>query len=381
MARILHVLASPRAEGTPRLVLDWLSVPGHQQAVVFLARAPVDLLDAFRKTGCVVHEGDGPARGIGKVRSVLSIVSAHVRANEPDVVVAWPLGYSHWVFLGARLAGSRAALLSHGGNPPDSAWFGRYVRTWVCLWTTALCRGRMVACSRYVERQFLSLPLVPESAVAFAYNSVRTEPFAADTGRRSAGPRERPFRATMVATLEAHKDHATLIRAARVLKDRGVALEVWLVGAGSLDGVLRALASGLGVEGSVRFLGSRSDVPDLLGDSDLFVLSTTGQEGRPGVVLEALAAGLCVVASDVEPLREVLEDGRWGDLVAVGDPAALADAIERASRAGPLPAEAVAARRSHAAQFSPARMISDYLSLAGIVLPVPKPLPEPLSAD
>jgi glycosyltransferase involved in cell wall biosynthesis len=165
----------------------------------------------------------------------------------------------------------------------------------------------------------------------------------------------------MVATLESHKDHETLLRAARILQDRSVAVEIVLAGAGRLEAQLKSLATELGVQGSVQFLGARNDVPELLGTSDVFVLSTTAQEGRPGVVLEALAAGLPIIASDVDPLREVLENGRWGILVPAGDPEALAEALTRAAASIPCEGEAFQSRRRFAAAFTPERMIGEYL--------------------
>src|SRR5580658_5733815 len=154
MARILHVLASPRAEGTPRLVLDWLTVKGHEQAVVFLSGDPPDLLAEFRAAGCLLGTGDTVVPGPGKFLRMARFVRGHVKEHQPDVVIAWPMGFSHWVFLGARAAGSRAALLSHCGNPSGAGWPYGHLLTWICLWTTALCRGRVVACSRYVQGRF-----------------------------------------------------------------------------------------------------------------------------------------------------------------------------------------------------------------------------------
>ena len=366
MTRILHVLTSPRAEGTPRLVLDWLTVPGHEQGVAFLTGEPADLLGDFRQSGCWLQVGDSVVPGPRKFLEIARTVRGWVRAFEPEVVIAWPTGFSHWIFLGARAARSRAALLSHGGNPPGRGWRDRYLMTWVCLWTTALCGGRLVACSRYVQRLFTRIPLVPASRIGFAYNSLRADGIVRRAGAaRAARVAGGPFRALMVATLESHKDHATLIRAVRLLQDRSVTIEVWLVGAGQLETGLKSLAAGLGVERAVKFLGTRRDVPELLGQCDVFVFSTTPQEGRPAAVCEALAAGLPVIASDVEPLRELLEDGQWGVLVPAGDPAALAGALQNAmaetSQAARTDDDQTAARQAFAAGFNCERMLSDYL--------------------
>lgn len=369
MARILHVLASPRAEGTPRLVLDWLSVKGHDQSVIFLTGDPPDLLGEFRASGRLLGVGDTLVKGMRKIWRMVKFVRGHVKAQNPDVVIAWPMGFSHWIFLGVRAAGSRASLLSHCGNPPGMGLPLGPILTWTCLWTTKACGGRVVACSLYVQRRYREVPIAPSSIIGFAYNCVATAHVASRSqeARRLRHPGGH-IRAVMVATLEAHKDHATLIRAADLLRERGVDIEIQLVGAGSLEASLKALAAKLGVDKMVTFLGFRRDVPEILGGCDLFVLSTTPEEGRPGVILEALAAGLPIIASDVEPLREVLDNGRWGTLVPAGDPNALAESI---AAAGSRPQDPVriSEGRLHAAGFTPERMITDYLAEAGRALP------------
>ena len=74
---------------------------------------------------------------------------------------------------------------------------------------------------------------------------------------------------------------------------------------------------------------------------DVFAYSVHGQEGLGIALVEALAAGVPVVASDVGACREVLENGRWGALVKQGDPQALADAIIETSLTPPPPPESV----------------------------------------
>jgi len=362
MARILHVVTSPRAEGTPRLVLDWLTVKGHQQAVVFLTGAPADLLPEFQSAGAPIVVGDALVRGPRKFLKMMGLVRQETKAFAPDLVVAWPMGFSHWIFLGARAASRRAVLLSHCGNPSGTSWPYGPTLTWLCLWTTGMCGGRVVACSRYVKDRFREIWLVPNSIIGVAYNSVQTAAVAARAdAARQARADDGVFRVLMVATLETHKDHATLIRAVALLRRSGLRLEINLAGQGALERPLKALAEELQVADRVRFLGARRDVPELLGQSDLFVLATTPHEGRPGVIMEALAAAVPIVASDVAPLREILDGGKWGKLVPPGDPEALAVELLRLARAGRPDAAQLAAGRAFAARFTPERMIEDYL--------------------
>jgi glycosyltransferase involved in cell wall biosynthesis len=164
----------------------------------------------------------------------------------------------------------------------------------------------------------------------------------------------------MVATLEAHKDHATLLRAMQKVVRAIPSARLWLVGDGSLRKTLEGMKDSLGLADSVQFLGSRRDVPALLGQSDVFVLSTTADEGFGTVLVEAMASGLPIVASDVPACREVLQSGKWGRLVPAGEPEALATALVEVLNAHRYmePEE----RRAHVQQYMPSNMIAAYFA-------------------
>jgi glycosyltransferase involved in cell wall biosynthesis len=130
----------------------------------------------------------------------------------------------------------------------------------------------------------------------------------------------------MVGRLAWPKDPATLIQAlARV---RGAEFSALIMGDGRDRPVVEALIRDSGLTASVELAGDCDDVPDRLAQADIFVLASRS-EGGPISILEAMAAGLPVVASDVGGVSEFVEDGETGLLVPPGDPAALAAAIER----------------------------------------------------
>ncbi len=154
------------------------------------------------------------------------------------------------------------------------------------------------------------------------------------------------------------KDHRTLLRAFALLHaDRPARLVVF--GEGPLEGELRAGARGLGIGDKVLFAGYVNDPYACYAVADLFVLSSTS-EGFGNVLMEAMAAGVPVVSTDApHGPREILDNGRYGTLVPVGDAPALAGAMaEMLDR--PTPA-AVLKRR--AADFDPARIGDLYEAL------------------
>jgi glycosyltransferase involved in cell wall biosynthesis len=199
------------------------------------------------------------------------------------------------------------------------------------------------------------------------HNGVPVAAFATRAGAARRRRQTSHFRIGMVARLEAHKDQPTLIRAVRRLRRRPLDCEVWLVGEGSRRRELAALIADQCVGDRIRLLGMRRDVPELVGQMDLFVFAATPDEGLGIALIEAMAAGVPVVASDVGACREVLDDGALGLLVPPGDPVALADAIERVRDDPQAAAERAArARRKAFEVFDAARMAAAYAEVLGL---------------
>jgi glycosyltransferase involved in cell wall biosynthesis len=130
----------------------------------------------------------------------------------------------------------------------------------------------------------------------------------------------------VVGRLSEEKGVAYLFRAMpKVLRERPNAVLV-VAGDGPLDLELRALATELAIEGSVRFLGPRSDVAAILGVLDLYVLPSL-REGLPLILLEAMAAGCPIVATEVGGVPSAVDHDTTGLLIPPKDPDALAAAI------------------------------------------------------
>ncbi|WP_426208416.1 glycosyltransferase [Massilia sp. TWP1-3-3] len=129
-----------------------------------------------------------------------------------------------------------------------------------------------------------------------------------------------------VARHEPEKGVDGVLAIAQVLSARAFAYELWLVGDGEQAQQLRAQVHSAGITERVRFLGFRDDVATLLCSADLFVSASHG-EGMPLTLLEAMAAGLPSVASDVVGNQDVVENGRTGFLFALNAPQQAADAI------------------------------------------------------
>lgn len=128
--------------------------------------------------------------------------------------------------------------------------------------------------------------------------------------------------------LTAIKDCGTFLRAAGLIGAMYPDARFLVAGDGEERNALEQLAGESGLDGKVRFLGNRGDMPSVMAAMDVFVLSSRN-EGFGRVLVEAMAAGVPVVATDVGGVAEVVEDGVSGLLVPPGDPECLAEAMRR----------------------------------------------------
>jgi glycosyltransferase involved in cell wall biosynthesis len=168
-----------------------------------------------------------------------------------------------------------------------------------------------------------------------------------------------------VGNLRPAKDYETLLRAAREVCERHPRVHFVIAGdtSGGLLPKLSKLQSNLGLGGRVHFLGLRSDVPAVLSELDLFVLSSR-TEGFSLALVEAMASGRAAVATRSGGPETIIAPEQTGLLVQPEDPAALAAALNRVLADEPLRVRlAAAAQAAMTRRFSSERMIADYREL------------------
>jgi glycosyltransferase involved in cell wall biosynthesis len=159
------------------------------------------------------------------------------------------------------------------------------------------------------------------------------------------------------------KDPATLVRAVALASREIRDLHLWIVGDGVLATEVRKLISQLNIVDRVSLLGQRDDVGTYLAAADVFVLSSLS-EGVPVSLLEAMAANLPFIVSDVGGMPEIAYISGAGIVVEAQNPEALAKAlVECANRYDELPKSGEAARRCYDQHFGPERWAEAYLDL------------------
>jgi glycosyltransferase involved in cell wall biosynthesis len=181
--------------------------------------------------------------------------------------------------------------------------------------------SKIITVSEFDRRLALEAGITTADRLATVHNGIPDVP-----AQRRASPGRNPPRLVMVARFEPQKDHATLLHALAGLTGR--AWELDFIGEGPLRGPMEQLVRTLGLGTRVRFLGQRQDVDACLAAAQISVL-TTNWEGFPLTVLEAMRAGLPVVASAVGGVAEALQDGDSGYLVPRGDVTVLRDRLGR----------------------------------------------------
>lgn len=253
----------------------------------------------------------------------------YVQRLRPDAVIFHFFSIEH-VLLGAmaRSVGLSNIVAVQGNPAPrvENSRLRRKVRQ--ILGLSRVLRIKLVSASAWIETSLRELGALPKNAVVI-HNGCDV---AAIAERASAvrNARKDDYRVIgMVARLDPIKDHATLIDAFAALPASitGQRLTLRLIGDGVLRGELEEYVRAKGISDRVIFAGACSDIPTELGRMDVFVLSTTRDEGFGVVLIEALAASVPIIASDVPATREVLAGG-LGLLVPAADPVALQTALK-----------------------------------------------------
>lgn len=170
---------------------------------------------------------------------------------------------------------------------------------------------------------------------------------------------KRAHRMIAVGSLKDQKDYPTLIASIRKVHDAGLDVSLLILGTGPLQNTLEQQCRDLGLDGRVYFAGFVSDPAPFYRAAGLFVLSSAW-EGFGNVIVEAMTAGIPVVSTDCRSgPAEILENGRYGKLVPVGNATALATAI--LDSLGQVHDETILQAR--AAEFTPEKIAQKYLEL------------------
>jgi glycosyltransferase involved in cell wall biosynthesis len=352
--KVLHVIDSLILAGVEVLLREMLPLMRDQRidsSVVVLKHLDSPLENALRLEEFPFL----PSRG-SEIYSPLHVWSLAGHIGSFDVVHSYLFPAQLWVVAAAKLAGKRVQLVT-----TEQSTQNRRRRPWARPLDRWMYRNyAAIACNSEATRKNL-LEWVPEVSdrINVVYNGVPLERFRDAVAANKEGilpnSNGRPV-VMFVARFDPAKDHPTLLRAMRQVRNA----DLVLVGDGDLRPQLQRLAQELEIGERVHFLGRRPDIPQLLKMADLYV-HASNFEGFGIAAVEAMSAGLPVVASDVPGLGEIVKGA--GILVPPGDEDALAKAINDVLQSQTLREQLAAASRKRAADFSIGRTVDAFIEI------------------
>ena len=235
-----------------------------------------------------------------------------LRELRADVLVTYNWGAIEWAAANL-LVGGRHVHVEDGFGPEERA---RQLPRRVWARRLVLRRATVVVPSRTLERIALEVWRLPPQRVRYIPNGIDVSRFL---------PRERGGEVPVIGTVAALRGEKNFARLLRAFARLPAPARLVVVGDGPERGALEALAGELGIAGRVRFTGHLADPREAYRDFDLFALSSDTEQ-MPLSVLEAMAAGLAVAATDVGDVAAMLA-GENRPFVVARDPAALAGAM------------------------------------------------------
>ncbi len=373
------VLSGPAPEDANRLrILHVISYMGRGGAEMGILKLVAGLGEGFEHRICTTRGFDADF-----VRSSFSEEKIYV-AGSPELKLQFPLfrlarimgqyrphivHTRNWgaieAVTAAKLAGVPVVIHSEHGYELDM-FAGLPLRRRLFRRSAYAMTDAIFAVTRELRDFHARQAWIHPERMGVIYNGVDTRRFALCRETRLAvreelGLPEQSFVVGSVGRLVPIKDHQTLLKAAALLSGSGIDLRVLLVGSGPERERLQSRATGT-LEGRVCFAGDSKRVPELLNAMDVFVLPSLN-EGMSNTLLEAMACGLPVLATNVGGNPEIVENNLSGCLFTPGDAKWLADKLKLLARDPALIHQLGTAARNRAIEsFSLSRMLETYRS-------------------
>ena len=355
--RIVQFVNNLDMGGLERLVIDLARcqlADGHEP-VIYCLTHPGRLAPEVANSGISLRAFEKPPGP--HVGTIWQIVK-QLRHDKPDVLHTHNHLVHHYGVVAGKLSGvpvvvntrhraEQRLVAGPGGlqiseESPDkkSDWIFRSTLPWV---------DKVVLISESTRQFLVRHRGVPASKTHVILNGARLERFfSAPAHPGSAAPR---VRFGVAARLTAAKDHMNLLRAFSAVKAAVPGAELRIAGDGELRAELEAYSREMNLPNCVTFLGAVSDTAQFYAQLDIFVLSSLS-EGLPLAILEAMAAGLPIVATRAGGVEEAAIDGQNAYLVPTADSAALAQAMIRMARNPDLAQMGALGRTMALEQFS-----------------------------
>jgi len=261
-------------------------------------------------------------KGIGSLSRRLSAAPVDICHSH------FQLGSLTALYLKMRRKTRKALRTAHLAYEWETGWYGKLRRSIVAGWIYPLFLDAEVGVSQDIVDRLRANPAakLTNRQPILIHNAVAIDPdHSFQPAQAEVKKLEGPIIGT-VGRISVQKGQRYLLEAAPVVLRRFPQAQFWIIGEGELRAELEKMAAAMGAAGAVKFWGQRSDVYELIRQMDLFV-SPSLWEGLPTAILESMACGVPVIASDIPGTREIIQSQINGFLVPPKDPTALANAI------------------------------------------------------
>ncbi|MEW6171682.1 MAG: glycosyltransferase family 4 protein [Bacillota bacterium] len=288
--------------------------------------------EAFTPLGVKLHDVPFGRRPFSRGNTKALVRMIHLIKNQPYALIHVHTPVASFVArLAARICSFRPVLYTAHGfhfykGAPARNWLLYYPMEWLAArWTDGLIvlnQEDLSGARRLpVRGETFLIPGVGVLLDSFSVSQAKKTAILEDLGLRADMPV-----AVMAAEFSRVKNHAQAIRAWKEVVAVMPGAVLLLAGDGERRQEIENLAKSMGLQENIRFLGFRTDIARIIAVADVVVL-TSKREGLPRVILEAMAAGKPVVATDVRGCRDLVVHGKTGFLVGVGDVAGTAKAL------------------------------------------------------
>lgn len=322
--RVLHLVHNLKREGAQIVVRNLLQNldPAVCTPLVCGWKAGGELAEELAAAGVDVIEA--PASVRGRTLALPGFLHRLVRQRQIALIHGHMSDSAIWAAIAGRRAGIPWVITHHSNRLiPALHPLKRQLRLRLLQWATRQAAIN-IAVATDVAAQTRTVLGLSDEAVCVIVNGVNVP--VADSLAVPQALADGCGHVVAVGRLIEIKGHEWLIRAAAALRPKFPGLRVSIAGEGERRPWLEKLICSENLEGYVSLVGLRSDIPELLAQADVLV-STSSYEGLPLSLLEAMAAGVPVIASDVPGNRTLVEDGITGRLYPFGDSAQLAQII------------------------------------------------------
>ena len=275
--------------------------------------------------GVEYFELEGDYRKLRDIKFWRTRLGKSISNFSPDVLHSWLWKSDYVTALANR---GRIAHISHIVDRREwqtkSNWKHR-IRRWLTQRAFRNGKTRFLAVSGAAKDFAVETLNIDPALVTVAYNSIFVEQFS-DVSPIDFANKDH-LQLGMASRLQPEKGHQFMIDALKIVIDRGCPAHLKMTGTGDYLQTLRSQVSELGLGKHVEFVGFVDSVKDFLHDIDFFMVPSIDSEGLPTTILESMAAGRFVIATDIGGAAEAIEDGLSGRIVPARSAEKLADAI------------------------------------------------------